>query len=181
MGPYARSKRDAEDACFEAIADGLDCVILRFPPIYTREWLVDLRKRAYVPFTGQRVLLEVVGSQPKHSLCVLEHTSSAVLLGVRGRLPAGAYNVSDGDPYTQHEIASVVGALDGTSRSLPVPRTSVRAALRMISPAITSSLRASVWSNYWKFLEGVALDISKIMDAGFVPQLRLAALLGAEQ
>lgn len=181
VGPYAQSKRDAEDACFEAMARGLDCIILRFPPIYARKWLVDLRKRTYVPLMGQRFLLRVLGKQPRHSLCALEHTAGAVLLGVRGRLTAGAYNVSDGEPYTQHEIASVVGALDGISLCLPVPRAWVRGALMVISPAITSSLRASVWSNYWKFLEGVALDISKIMDAGFVPQLRLAALLGAEQ
>jgi nucleoside-diphosphate-sugar epimerase len=179
VGAYAQSKYRAEEACFAAIAQGFRCAILRFPAIYSREWLLNVRKRAYVPFTGERVLLRVLGEQPKYSLCAIQHAVSAVMMGTQGRLASGAYNVADGEPYLQSDVGATIGALDDVSLTLPLVRQSVRIPLAALSPFVSEHVRLTLWNDYWKLLQGLVLSISKIEGAGFQPVFSLKQLLSA--
>lgn len=181
VGSYARSKRNAEDACSRATADGFACVVLRFPAIYSGEWLLDLRKRAYVPGTGNRLLLRIPGEQPKYALCAVQNAVQAVRLAVEGRLPAGTYNVADARPYEQREVAAVLGELDDVSRSLPLPRRffgmSVGAAMTLLPGAQGERVR----EQYWKLFNGLDLDLARIRSAGYRPTARLHDLLEGGQ
>ena len=177
VGPYARSKAAAEDACFDAMANGYPCVVLRFPALYDREWLLDVRKRAYLPGSGGRVLLRVPGMQPRYSLCAVAHATAAVRLALGGGLPSAAYNVTDGEPYSQDEVARVIGQRDGVRRSATLPRALARAALWSAPGLLPRRLRDAPRRNYWKLFEGQVLDDRRIRRAGFVSTLRLDSIL----
>lgn len=178
VGPYGASKARAEEACLAAVAEGFACTMLRFPAIYARDFLLNVRKRAYVPATGDRVLLRVPGRPPRYSLCAVEHAVQAVRLAI-GDLAPGPYNVSDGAPYAQDEVARVVGALDGVSRGVSIPRALARLALWNGAAALPAGVRTGLRDNYWKLFEGLVLDDSRIRAAGFTPTTRLDALLSA--
>ncbi|HVG46319.1 MAG TPA: NAD(P)-dependent oxidoreductase, partial [Longimicrobium sp.] len=127
--PYAQSKARAEDACFAAAGGGPACVVLRPCTVYASGWLLGVRKRVYVPGSGGRLLLRVPGRQPRFSLCAVVHTCDAVELALRGALPPGAYNVSDGEPYLQCEVAAAMDRDDGRRLRVVLPRAGARAAL----------------------------------------------------
>jgi UDP-glucose 4-epimerase len=171
LGAYATSKARGEEA---VLAEG--GVALRLPAIYASDWLLDVRKRAYVPGLGGRVLLSVPGHrQPAYSLCAVQHAADAVLLALDGSLGAGPCNVADPEPYPQGEVAAVVGRVDGVGRRLAVPRLLMRAAL---APAalLPSQVGGAVQANYWKLFEGLVLDTARLHAAGFRPRARLQDL-----
>lgn len=173
VGAYARSKADAEDACLEADGGEMAVSVLRLPAIYAPGWVLDVRKRAYVPGMGGRLLLEVDG--PRHSLCALEHAVEFARLAAEGRA-AGVFNVADAEPYPQPEIVRVIGALDGIDRRIRLPGGMAGvplAAARLVPGAIGRQVR----SHGWKLLRGLVLDTSRAAAAGFAPRRRLDDLL----
>lgn len=180
VGPYARSKRDGEDACLEADAAGLPCAVLRFPAVYARDWLMDVRKRAYVPGTGGRVLLRVAGRQPAYSLCAVENAVEALRMAAEGELGGGAWNVADAAPYPQREVADVVGRLEGRRLAVPVPPAAVGAAVKAAGAVLGRGRAAVLEDHRWKLLRGLVLDVRKVRAAGFRPRARLADLLPRE-
>jgi nucleoside-diphosphate-sugar epimerase len=168
QGAYAASKSAAEAA---ALAEG--AVALRLPAIYAPDWLLDVRKRAYVPGLGGRMLLSVPGArQPHYSLCAVEHAADAVMLALDGRLGPGAVNVADPEPYSQAHVARVVGQVDGVYRRLSIPRALVRAA---VAPAsfLPGNAAAGAVNSYWKLFEGLVLDTGRLRAAGFRPRMVL--------
>lgn len=177
VGEYGTSKARAEEACHAAAAEGFACTMLRFPAMYARDFLLNVRKRAYVPGTGDRVLLRVPGRPPRHSLCAVANVVEAVRLALGGGLPPGPCNATDGEPYAQHELARVVGTLDGVSRGVSIPRRVARLALWDAAAALPGPRRAAIRDNYWKLFEGLVLDDSRIRAAGFRPAVRLDALI----
>jgi nucleoside-diphosphate-sugar epimerase len=180
IGAYARSKRDAEDACFEADAAGLPCAVLRFPAVYARDWLLDVRKRAYVPGTGGRVLLRVAGRQPAYSLCAVENAVQALRMAAEGTLGHGAWNVADAAPYAQREVSRVIGALDGRRLAAPVLPAAVGMAVAAAGALLGREKAAVLDDHRWKLMRGLVLDLGKIQAAGFRPRARLEDLLAAE-
>ncbi|HEX5872803.1 MAG TPA: NAD(P)-dependent oxidoreductase [Longimicrobium sp.] len=177
-GEYGVSKVRAEEACAAAIADGFAAVMLRFPAIYARDWLVDVRKRAYVPGMGGRALLRVPGRPPRYSLCAVRNAVDAVRLALGEGFAPGACNVTDGAPYLQDEVARVIGAVEGVSRRIAVPRALARLALWNGAAALPAARRAGMRDNYWKLFEGLVLDDARIRAAGFAPAVRLDTVLG---
>lgn len=175
VGPYASSKARAEDACLAADPARIACHILRFPALYAPDWLLNVRKRVYIPGTGGRLRLWIPGRQPLYSFCAIEHVIEAVLLGIRGRLEPGAYNVADGAPYSQREAAAAVARLDGARPGVPIPRLVARLPIALIAAA-AGRRGALLREDYGKLFEGQVLDISKIRAAGLSPRIRLEEL-----
>lgn len=165
-GAYGASKRRAELACLAAAAEGYPCVVLRFPAIYAREWFLDVRKRAYVPGTGGRLVLRVPGRQPEYSLCAIEHAVEAITMAVEGRLAPGAWNVADERPYTQREVAGSLALVDGRKPALPVPRGVLRAVVGAAGGIAPARVRAALGLAYTKLFEGQVLDVTRIHAAG---------------
>jgi nucleoside-diphosphate-sugar epimerase len=176
-GPYGVAKARAEDACAAAIAEGFACAMLRFPAIYARDWLPDVRKRAYVPGRTGKVLLRVPGRAPRYSLCAVQNAVQAVRLALSDGFAPGPYNVTDGEPYAQDEVARVIGAVDGVSRRMAIPRALAKLALWSVPAALPEPRRTSLRDNYWKLFEGLVLDDARVRAAGFRPTTRLDSLL----
>jgi nucleoside-diphosphate-sugar epimerase len=173
VGPYAESKARAEDACAGVDPARMACVVLRPPVMWAPGWVRDVRKRAYVP--GTRLLLELTGRPPRHSLCALEHVVEFARMAAEGVAP-GVYNVSDGDPYPQPEIADVIGRLEGAARRVRVPGAAV--ALPLAAARLVPGQRGRVVrSHAWKLLRGLVVDPARAAAAGFVPRHRLGDLL----
>jgi len=176
VGPYACSKRDAEDACFDAMRAGADVVILRFPVIYGNEFLEDLRSRAYVPFTGNRVLLRIAGRQPDFSLCSIANAIDAVHFALEGSLASGVYNVADAEPYGQVAIRETVASIDGSRPTLAIPERLVSGTVRIASQLAPKRVADGLLSRHAKLFVGSTLDTTRIRCAGFVPRHRLQDL-----
>lgn len=177
VGAYAVSKRRAEDGCRAAMARGLDCVVLRFPAIYAADWLVDVRKRAYLPGSGNRLLMRVGGRPPRFSLCAAENAVEAVRAGLAGTLPPGVYNVADEPPYTQDEVSELIGTLDGARPRVTVHRALARLPLRCAAAVLPAAIGGPVLDNYWKLFEGLVLDTARVREARVPAPARLADLL----
>lgn len=174
VGAYARAKANAEDACL-AVDGRMAVAVLRLPAIYAPGWVLDVRKRAYVPGSGGRLLLELTGDAPRHSLCALEHAVRFARLAAEGGA-AGVFNVADAAPYAQPEIVRVIGELDGVARRIRVPGavTGVPLAAARLVPG---GLGRQVRSHGWKLLRGLVLDTSRAAAAGFAGRGRLDDLL----
>jgi len=176
VGPYAVSKARAEEACLVVEAGRMACVVIRPPAIWAPGWVRDVRKRAYVPGSGGRLLLEVTGAgAPRHSLCALEHVVEFARMAAEGVAP-GIYNVADGEPYPQAEVSRIIGALEGVSRRVRLPAAAVPLPLA-VARLVPGETGRVVRSHAWKLLRGLALDTSRAADAGFVPRHRLGDLL----
>lgn len=176
VGAYAASKARAEDACLAVNAGRMACTVLRFPAIYAPGWTLDVRKRALLPGTGGRVLLEVAGPGARHSLCALGNAVAFALQSAEGAVPPSVYNVADDPPYPQAEIAAVIAALEGVPRRVRIPPAMAAvplAATRLVPGGVGRRVR----SHAWKLLRGVVLDTSRASAAGFAPRGRLADLL----
>lgn len=173
VGPYGRSKRAAEGACFEEMERGSHVIILRFPAVYASDWLRDLRSRACVPFTGGRFLLKVVGSEREFSLCGAENAVDVVLFALRSDIEAGVYNVADARPYSERELLDVVGELDGVRITLPVPKALFWFPVWAGSAFLPGALTAWLRSRCLKLIVGTVLDTSKIQRVGFSPRWSL--------
>src|SRR5581483_7253609 len=108
------------------------------------EALDDLRSRAYVPFTGDRLMLRVVGRQPLFSLCAVENAVDAIRHALSPSVAAGVYNVADAVAYGQDEVRSTIAAIDRVSLAMPIPRTLASTTIRAISTFLPhgDSLRA---------------------------------------
>ena len=174
VGPYARAKARGEDACFAADGGRMACVVARFPAIYAPGWVLDVRKRAYVP--GTRLLLEVTGpGAPRYSLCALDDVVAFSLLAAEGMAP-GAYNVADAEPYAQPEVAAVIGALEGAERRVRVPSALLPVPLA-VARLVPGGVGRQVRQHAWKLLRGMVLDTSRAAAAGWTPRGRLRDLL----
>ncbi len=176
VGPYASSKRDAEDLCFAAIAGGKDVVVLRFPIIYGDEFLADVRVRAYVPLTGNRLLLRIAGPQPAFSLCHVENAVAAVRHALGDGCPAGVYNVADARAYSQAEVRETIASIDGARLAVPVPVAPLDVAVRLLSSVLPARSRDSVRARFAKLFAGSTLDTARIRRFGFTPQCSLDEL-----
>lgn len=176
-GPYAVSKRDAELACARS---DIDCVVLRPPAIYARDWLLNVRKRAYLPGVRPRTLLLARGSAaPRYSLCAVQNVVEALAMAVAGRLPAGTYNVADGEAYPQAEVARIVGACDGVRLRIALPAGAVLRAAELLSAPLPAGARNMVRLNARKLLRGLVLDTARLRAHGFVGAARLRDVLDA--
>ena len=98
FSPYAITKLEAENYLLRNFAD--KSWILRFSPIYSQDFLLNILRRTRIgkiPF--------VVGDGNKRlSLCNIENVSSIVEKIISEEIPKGIYNLSDPKDYTYSEL-----------------------------------------------------------------------------
>jgi nucleoside-diphosphate-sugar epimerase len=177
IGEYATTKLQAERLLLASGA--IEAVILRFPAIYAVERLDDVRKRAYLPMTGNRVQLRLGADAPLYSLCAVSCAAEAVVAAATMSLPAGTYNVSDPRPYAQAEVARVIAAVDGRRPALHMRAAVLGAILGASSRLLPSRLRPRMHANVSKLLDGLVLDTSRLEKEGFVASADFTRLLDA--
>ena len=170
FGAYAATKYEAEQHCLRAAVAGVDAWILRFPAVYSSDRLTDVRKRAYVPLTGNRVLLHIAGDSPRYSFCSVENAADALFMAATGALRPGVYNIADPIVYRQPEVARLLSEVDGHTG----PRVSLRrdkaSALAWASRVVRRLPLKRIRAHYSKLIEGLVLDTSKAAAEGFKPR-----------
>lgn len=172
---YSRSKARADEAWTKAIDGGARIVVYRPPAIYSPEWLVDVRKRAYVPATGGRILLRITGASPVYSLCSVQNVVDAVVEALGGSVQPGCYNVADAVQYRQPEVARIIGIVDGVRASIPIRRSVGTLASRLSGavPGVGSAIR----SNLDKLFAGFVLNTTRLERFGLTLSGRLHELV----
>jgi nucleoside-diphosphate-sugar epimerase len=176
MNAYGRSKRDAEDTCARA---DVRTVILRPPAIYSRDWLLNLRKRACVPIDGFNLPIRIDGPHgPIYSFCAVENIVQAVSMAVSGMLAPGIYNVADAAPYPQRVVSDVVRRLDGGRVVLAVPGRAVRPVMNGAARLIPGDYGEWVRAGISKLFDGMVLSTRRIEAQGYSATATLYDLIG---
>jgi nucleoside-diphosphate-sugar epimerase len=174
IGPYAISKARAEDYAF---ARGPRMTsVLRSPAIYAANWLLNVRKRAYLPGTGNRVLLHLIGEPPAYSFCSVANAAAAAVALSAGGLAHGIYNLADPQTYPQPVVRAVIGELDGIRATLPFPAP-VGRSFRHLQRLLPAKIGTRAAANIEKLFRGQTLSTERIEKAGFRPSGHLTELL----
>ena len=98
FSPYAVTKLQAEQYLLDKFAD--KSWILRFAPVYSSDFLLNINRRTRI---GGRFYRIGKGSR-KLSLCNIQNISVVVEAIIKGKVPAGIYNISDSKEYTYDEL-----------------------------------------------------------------------------
>ena len=116
FSPYAITKLEAEQYLLDNFAE--KSWILRFAPVYSSNFLLNINRRTRM---GSKFYRVGKGSR-KLSLCNLENIRVAVEAIIKDKVPAGIYNLSDPKEYTYIELLRCQKA----NWVLPIPAFSVR-------------------------------------------------------
>jgi nucleoside-diphosphate-sugar epimerase len=98
FSPYSVTKLEAEQYLFDNFAD--KTWILRFAPVYSSDFLLNINRRIRMRSKFYRV---GKGSR-KLSLCNIENIGVAVEAIIKDKVSAGIYNLSDSEEYTYDEL-----------------------------------------------------------------------------
>jgi nucleoside-diphosphate-sugar epimerase len=116
FSPYAVTKLEAEQYLLDNFAE--KSWILRFAPVYSSNFLLNINRRTRM---GSKFYRVGKGSR-KLSLCNIENIRVAVEAIIKDKVPAGIYNLSDPKEYTYIELLRCQKA----NWVLPIPAFSVR-------------------------------------------------------
>ena len=100
VSPYAKTKKEAEDYLKNNFL--ANSWILRFAPVYSSKFLLNLNRRIKffsIPF-------RVSDGSVKLSLCNMENITIIIKSIINGDVPNGIYNVSDRISYSYNDILS---------------------------------------------------------------------------
>ena len=96
--PYAITKLKAEKYLLSNFAS--KSWILRFAPVYSSSFLLNIYRRTKIGF----IPYKVGNGSNKLSLCNTKNINKVVESIIKGRVPAGIYNISDSKDYTYNEL-----------------------------------------------------------------------------
>mgnify|MGYP000023458677 CR=1 FL=1 len=116
FSPYAVTKLEAEQYLLDNFAE--KSWILRFAPVYSSDFLLNINRRIRM---GSKFYRVGKGSR-KLSLCNIENIRVAVEAIIKDKVPAGIYNLSDQKEYTYNELLR----WQKSNWVLPIPAFSVR-------------------------------------------------------
>jgi len=100
FSPYAVTKLKAEEFLVKHYAD--KSWILRFAPVYSSDFLLNINRRTK---TGNS-FYRVGKGERKLSLCNIENIKTAVNGIIQGNVPQGIYNISDTVEYSYNNLLS---------------------------------------------------------------------------
>ena len=98
FSPYAVTKLESEEYLLKHYSD--KSWILRFAPVYSSDFLLNINRRIRM---GSKLYRVGKGSR-KLSLCNIENIRVAVAAIIKDKVPAGIYNLSDKKEYTYDEL-----------------------------------------------------------------------------
>ena len=98
FSPYAVTKLQAEKYLLDKFDD--KSWILRFAPVYSSGFLLNINRRTYI---GSRPYRVGKGSK-KLSLCNIENIRAVIEKIIINKVPTGIYNLSDPKEYTYNEL-----------------------------------------------------------------------------
>tara|TARA_B100000315_G_scaffold113131_1_gene103742 strand:+ start:496 stop:1314 length:819 start_codon:yes stop_codon:yes gene_type:complete len=116
FSPYAVTKLEAEQYLLDKYAD--KSWILRFAPVYSSDFLLNINRRIRI---GSKFYRVGKGSR-KLSLCNIENIGAVIEAIIKDKVPEGIYNLSDPKEYTYNELLR----WHKSNWVLPIPAFSVR-------------------------------------------------------
>jgi nucleoside-diphosphate-sugar epimerase len=116
FSPYAVTKLEAEQYLLDNYAD--KSWILRFAPVYSSDFLLNINRRIRM---GSKFYRVGKGSR-KLSLCNIENIEAVFDAIVKDKVPASIYNISDPKEYTYNELLQWQNA----SWVIPIPVFAVK-------------------------------------------------------
>lgn len=167
---YAESKVLAEQACLRN--PDFPVTVLRFPPIYNRDFLKDLCKRIS-PVTD-RFRIQIGEGRNKYSLCAVKNACDAVRFVLQH--PENAvrhiFNVTDLHEYSQIQLRQQLEQVIGHRPCIRVPRGAARVVVGLAG-FFSGAKRELLHSIYWKLAEDNVYSSQAICDLGFHPTATL--------
>ena len=118
FSPYAVTKLEAEEYLLDNF--GPKAWILRFAPVYSSDFLLNINRRIRMRNRHYRV---GKGAR-KFSLCNIENIKTVIFEIINGNVPAGIYNLSDPKEYSYNELLKKEQA----KWILPIPRFMIKMA-----------------------------------------------------
>ncbi len=116
LSPYAVTKLEAENYLLEKFNDR--SWILRFAPVYSTDFLLNINRRTRIG----RIFYRVGKGHRKLSLCNIKNIGIAIEQIINDKVPIGIYNLSDPDEYSYNKLLQIQKA----NWVLPVPLFSVK-------------------------------------------------------
>jgi len=116
FSPYAVTKLEAEKYLLDTYPD--KCWILRFAPVYSSTFTLNLDRRSKL----RRYFYKVGNGQNKLSMCNLRNIMLSMGGVIDQLVPAGVYNISDPRYYTYTDLLQYQGA----KRPIRIPMFLVR-------------------------------------------------------
>jgi len=98
LSPYAITKLEAEQYLLDKFSD--KTWILRFAPVYSSDFLLNINRRTRIG----RIFYRVGKGDKKLSLCNIENIGTAIEKIIYDKVPKGIYNISDPNEYSYNEL-----------------------------------------------------------------------------
>ena len=98
LSPYAVTKLEAEKYLLEKFQD--KSWILRFAPVYSNDFLLNINRRTRIG----RIFYRVGKGNRKLSLCNIKNIGIAVEKIINDKVPIGIYNLSDSGEYSYNKL-----------------------------------------------------------------------------
>jgi dTDP-glucose 4,6-dehydratase len=132
LGPYGRSKRDAEDLITARMRIGFRCTIFRPRLIVGPGRLGALSKLFRLIAAGRPVPL-IGNGKNRYQMASVHDCVSAALHAVRAGLPAGPFNLgSSNPPMVKDLLNGLIEKVGSRSRLLPTPAGAAKATLALL-------------------------------------------------
>lgn len=157
---YAISKYNAEKICLN---EGLiPITILRFPAIYSKEFLKDIKKRVYL---NKRIIFKVGDGKHRYSFCSVENVVAAVKQildrGGKNQLNNEIYNIADDAAYDALNLINFFKKYyNENALTLHIPKGFIKIVFSLLA-MIYKSKRDYLDSLYWKLAEDNIYSIEK--------------------
>ena len=157
---YAISKYNAEKICLN---EGLMPVtILRFPAIYSKEFLKDVKKRVYL---NKRIMFKIGDGKHRYSFCSVENVVEAVKQildrGGKKQLNNEIYNIADNETYSALDLINFFREYyNENALVLYIPKGFIKIVFSLLAKPYKSK-RDYIDSLYWKLVEDNIYSIKK--------------------
>jgi len=112
LSPYAISKLEAEKFLSEKFNN--ISWILRFAPVYSNNFTLNIRRRTKI----KRLFYKVGNGNKRLSLCNIENIGEVIQAIMDDKVSSGVYNISDIKEYTYYELLKNQNA----NPILPIPK-----------------------------------------------------------
>lgn len=167
---YAKSKLLAEQVCLKN--PDFPVTILRFPPIYDRNFLKDLCKRIS-PVTDT-FRIQIGEGRNKYSLCAVANACDAVsfVLQHHEDTVRHTFNVTDPQEYSHIQLREQLEQVIGRRSCVKVPRVVAQAMIEFVGFFFREK-KKKLRSIYWKLAEDNVYSSQAIHNLGFEPAATL--------
>jgi nucleoside-diphosphate-sugar epimerase len=158
---YGKSKLAAEKYLLKLNKEyKLPVIILRFTPVYSKEFLRNVKRRVLVG--GDKFFYRVGDGEQRISLCSRNNVIDVVEMCIEGKVPFGeVFNIADDKIYSFKDLLNYFRELVGGNRiTIKIPKCIVCLGVKLLS-LIFSGRKERLLSMYYKLTKNNVYVIEK--------------------